>query len=402
MPTKLEDLFVSYKALSPSNFPVTQTVDESHPQFIGPTRRTRAQRILSTKYEDDGSGVSPDSEFSEMLDDDQSQPDDIKRFTTQLWAAWKDNAAPEEYQTPAMRPPWRGGPSGPVTPYNRGQLQSELEDLFSKAGISIRVTSGRRAAGQAGNAGSRSHHVPGNAADIVPDGQETFDTLRTKMLSNQDILQFFYENGLGVIDETTPEAMRRYGSTGAHFHIGPDQAATRTWREWLGAADQAAYLAPSERTGDPKKDWTRMMYNAYYKKLASHWGDQYENGQYQQIARYLTYLSALESGWGQKAKGYNFGGHTRNDEVLNYDTLDEFLNKQMETLSKWDYMPATSLQDFVDRLYKGKYKYNGHLSPDVYYGKIAGTVKTADSYLGFHKEGGKFALLRQRYEKSFS
>lgn len=401
MPTKLEDLFVSYKALSPSNFPVTQTVDESHPQFIGPTRRTRAQRILSTKYEDDGSGVSTDSDFSGMIESDD-QPDDIKWFTTQLWAAWKDNTAPEEYQTPAMRPPWKPRPSGPVTPYNRGNLQAELEELFSKAGIAIKVTSGKRTAGQAGNSGSRSHHVPGNAADIIPDGQETFDTLRTKMISNPDILQFFYENGLGVIDETTEEAMKKYGSTGAHFHIGPDKAATRTWQDWLGSADQASYLVSTEETGDARKNWTRMMYNAYYKRLADRWKDQYSNEQYKNIARYLTYLSALESGWGQNAKGYNYAGHTKNNKVLSYDTLDEFLDKQMATLDKWDYMPATSLQDFVDRLYVGDYKYNGHLSPDEYYSKIAGTKTRADGYLGFHKFGGKFASLRQRYEKGFS
>lgn len=401
MSTKLEDLFVSYKSLSPSNLPVKKTDEtKSYPQFIGTTRRTRAQRILSPKSEDDSSVVSSEEEIDDILEEEQDQPDDVQWFTSQLWAAWRDNTAPSDYQSASSAR--SRGLYGPVTPYNRGRLQTEIEELFAEAGISIRATSGKRPAGQAGNAGNSSHHVGGNAVDIVPTGQETFDTLRTKMLRNPEILQFFYENGLGVIDETTPAAMQQYGSTGAHFHIGPDNAATRTWNDWLEASAKASYLPVSERTGNEKKDWTKMMYNAYYKKLSEEWGDQYDNEQYQKIAKYLTYLSALESGWGQHANGFNYGGHTKNGQVLNYNTLDEFLDHQMSTLSKWDYMSSDTLRDFIDSLYIGQYRYNADLTPDEYYSRVSGVSKTADSYLGFHKTGGKFALLRQHYEKGFN
>jgi len=111
-------------------------------------------------------------------------------------------------------------------------LAKEIKDLFDKNGINIRVTSGKRPAGVVGKAGARSHHVQGNAVDIVPGAGESFDSIRRKMSSNPEILQFFHTNGLGVIDETTAAVMRKTGATGKHFHIGPDRWALRTWSGW--------------------------------------------------------------------------------------------------------------------------------------------------------------------------
>lgn len=47
-----------------------------------------------------------------------------------------------------------------------GNMQ-EVLDKFAEAGISVRVTSGVR------NASNRSHHIKGNAVDIVPGKGET-------------------------------------------------------------------------------------------------------------------------------------------------------------------------------------------------------------------------------------
>jgi len=53
-----------------------------------------------------------------------------------------------------------------------GNMQKVL-DKFSEAGINLRVTSGARKAGLFGKAGNKSHHVSGNAIDVVPGEGET-------------------------------------------------------------------------------------------------------------------------------------------------------------------------------------------------------------------------------------
>ena len=105
-----------------------------------------------------------------------------------------------------------------------GNMKHVLDKL-ADAGISVRVTSGRRDAGKAGKAGSKSYHITGNAIDIVPGKGETFESIRQKIKSNPKLLQYFRDNKIGIIDETNEETMRRTGATGAHWHIGPDRLA---------------------------------------------------------------------------------------------------------------------------------------------------------------------------------
>lgn len=107
---------------------------------------------------------------------------------------------------------------------NVGNMQHIL-DKFAEAGINVRVTSGLRDAGKAGKAGSKSHHVAGNAIDIVPGSGETFESMRQKIKNNPALLKYFRDHRIGIIDETTEEAMRRTGATGKHWHIGPDRLA---------------------------------------------------------------------------------------------------------------------------------------------------------------------------------
>ena len=105
-----------------------------------------------------------------------------------------------------------------------GNMKHVLDKL-ADAGISVRVTSGRRDAGKAGKAGSKSYHITGNAIDIVPDEGETFESIRQKIKNNPKLLQYFRDNKIGIIDETNEETMKRTGATGAHWHIGPDRLA---------------------------------------------------------------------------------------------------------------------------------------------------------------------------------
>lgn len=96
-----------------------------------------------------------------------------------------------------------------------GNMQHIL-DKFADAGISVKVTSGRRKVEQAGKAGSKSHHITGRAIDIVPGKGETFESMKEKIKNNPELLQYFRDNKIGIIDETTEEVMKRTGATGTH------------------------------------------------------------------------------------------------------------------------------------------------------------------------------------------
>lgn len=99
---------------------------------------------------------------------------------------------------------------------------AELLNLFSKEGINVRVTSGKRE-GAKTSSGKVSHHSTGDAIDITPIEGETFEDLYRKIKSNKKIMNYMKSTGYGLIDETTPEMLARTGGTGAHFHIGKDK-----------------------------------------------------------------------------------------------------------------------------------------------------------------------------------
>lgn len=109
----------------------------------------------------------------------------------------------------------------------------KIEDVFKRAGLKVRVTSGYRGANNSiGKAGSKSNHTVQNfAVDIVPlDGD--FKALKEQMLSSPVIQEYFKARQFGILDETTAEALAATGGTGAHWHIGPDTSAIKTWNSW--------------------------------------------------------------------------------------------------------------------------------------------------------------------------
>ena len=112
-----------------------------------------------------------------------------------------------------------------------------IQEVLLSSGIKARVTSDYRPGARTSN-GSASWHSRkdeyGNsmAVDIVPlDGD--FNKLRQDLINNPDIREYFANNGLGIIDETTKYMMQRTGATGKHFHIGPDTLAVQTWDKWI-------------------------------------------------------------------------------------------------------------------------------------------------------------------------
>lgn len=395
---QLQDLFVSYKSVRPEKTNENKTTESSF-GFL-PQDLTRVQSILTTDTVP--GSIQADDAISTVWEADDAeetppQPREFKWINTQLRTAWKDNVAPLGYQSPTPQVPYRGL-TGAVTPYNRGNLAGEIEELFKAAGINIRVTSGTRAPGEAGKAGDKSHHTVGNACDIVPGDGETYETIRQKMAASPDILRFFYENGLGVIDETDPKTRKKTGATGAHYHIGPDKWAVKTWQEWQDSADAAQ--AAGQSSSQPA--WTRNMYKAFLKALRKRYKDNYPDDHLQNLAYYMTCQSAMESGYGTSNKHFNYGGHGGDKTLREYNSMDEYAEAHLDILDKWNAVEATSLQDFVNRIHDGKYKYS-EITPESYYTKTKGTMDRVSSYLGIRfRCGGKFGYIRTFHAKSFS
>lgn len=367
----LNDLFVSYKAVAPSE---SETPAYEAPTYLDQLEqareRTASLETPTTQDSQDTKATDNEPEYNWWV---QNRPKSFFDDVTQ------DNVT-VPYAAPSR--------------YNRGKLAEELKALLDKEGIHVRVTSGKRPAGAAGKAGSKSNHVHGNAADIVPAEGETFETLRKKMSSNPRVRQFFYENGLGVIDETIAENMAKTGATGKHFHVGPDSWATKTWSSWTNGW---------KPTVDSKKEWSVNLYNAYVQGLKQQYGKRYSDSDYRKIAKYMTYQSALESGYGEHANGFNYGGHMSGGKTIHYNTLNDFVKAHIKTLSKWDIMSATSLKDYVNRLYQGQYLYNPSQTSSQYFASIDGTRGRVNGYLGVSMHfGGKFSKIRQIYEDSFS
>ena len=112
-----------------------------------------------------------------------------------------------------------------------------IEEVFRDNGIYIRVTSAYRG-GSKTKQGNTSYHSQkdkyGNsrAYDIVPlDGD--FNKLREQIINSPEVLRWLKRHGFGILDETSPEMMKKTGATGKHFHIGPDKIALDNLDKWL-------------------------------------------------------------------------------------------------------------------------------------------------------------------------
>lgn len=84
------------------------------------------------------------------------------------------------------------------------------------------------------NYGSKSsNHFSGNAVDLTPRGGMTFEKMMEAFLGNDKIRQFFKDNHIGILEETTKDVLAKTRGTGPHFHIGPDKWAVEMWNNRL-------------------------------------------------------------------------------------------------------------------------------------------------------------------------
>ena len=121
-------------------------------------------------------------------------------------------------------------------------MNLSFPELLKQEGIKIRVTSELRPNAKT-KSGHRSHHSYTNewgfsaACDIVPtDGN--CDKLMDDIYSNQRIRNWLINHNIGILEEITPEVMKKTGATGKHFHVGPDRWAIRMSSKYLDYSKQ--------------------------------------------------------------------------------------------------------------------------------------------------------------------
>ena len=116
-------------------------------------------------------------------------------------------------------------------------MNLSFDELLKQEGIQIRVTSKLRS-GAKTKSGNVSHHSHKDdwghsaAMDIVPlDGN--FEKLLKDIYGNPRIVAWLVNHDKGILEEITPEVMKKTGATGKHLHIGPDRWAKQMSSKYI-------------------------------------------------------------------------------------------------------------------------------------------------------------------------
>lgn len=135
----------------------------------------------------------------------------------------------------------------PAVRYDEGSYLRKRPESFPEVlerlgllGSKIRITSGHRKPGEAGNAGARSNHTKLNkfgqpyAYDIVPVGM-SFTDLDNLIRDNVELQQYLMDNNYRIIREDTADAIAKYGSTGRHWHLSyrPGSTEGTSFRDYV-------------------------------------------------------------------------------------------------------------------------------------------------------------------------
>lgn len=128
-----------------------------------------------------------------------------------------------------------------------------LEELLKQENIPIKITSSYRGSngfrGGKTKQGTQSNHNKkdkyGNplAYDIVPTNGN-FEELLNKLYSNPRVVDWLRSKGYGILEEITPDIMKKTGATGKHLHIGPDSSAIAMTQKRLTAKAEKGLKFP--------------------------------------------------------------------------------------------------------------------------------------------------------------
>lgn len=104
--------------------------------------------------------------------------------------------------------------------------------ILQEEGVDVRtsrdyVEGAKTAQGKTSNHGRKTEHGHPGAYDIIPkDGD--FDKLRAAIYGNRRVKDWLASNKFGILEEITPEMMKKTRATGKHFHVGPDSEAVES------------------------------------------------------------------------------------------------------------------------------------------------------------------------------
>lgn len=254
------------------------------------------------------------------------------------------------------------------TSSSNGNLDISFKELAEQENLPVIITSGYRPNASNPNSYHRQKDSRGysKAFDIQPswDGGKTasksaedFKKLRNILYSNQRVVAWLNHNKMGILEENTPQMMKKYSSTGPHFHIGPDRAA-------LAMRNQA--FAQYSNTGNKKTNFINKFKPVIAQELS-------RQGISTAYTNNLLAQLALESAWGTKRSGKNnYGGITgtsgttiktpeyingryqlRNQTFKDYDSLEAFIRDYVDKLkTRFD---AFSGGDFIHNVLKRGY-----------------------------------------------
>ena len=182
-------------------------------------------------------------------------------------------------------------------------------DKVASHGISLRVTSGKRAKGS-----KFSHHENGDAVDFTPVEGQTWETLTSSFLDNTDLMNYVRQNGINLFDERQNTGSKDW--TGAHWHVGLDSTQKGGWDK-LRSSVAKAQKGIKFITPHPLGQWT--SYNDYTtpelpKSVKRHFG---KNAN---IARTII-VELKNAGWNDKQISAYLGNvaaeSTGNPHVIN-------------------------------------------------------------------------------------
>lgn len=112
-------------------------------------------------------------------------------------------------ETPVQKPVGQHVYTNGVDYNGFSQKMKGFLDKVASHGISLRVTSGKRAKGS-----EFSHHENGDAVDFTPVEGQSWETLTNAFLDNTDLMNYVRQNGINLFDERQNTGSKDW--TGAH------------------------------------------------------------------------------------------------------------------------------------------------------------------------------------------
>lgn len=195
-----------------------------------------------------------------------------------------------------------------------------------------------------------------------------------------------------------PTAKRKGCKKGAEGMVIPDVKDSDvknepfTWETYQKIKDSKPFVQTKEDF-NLQQQGVLARYNSLYQGLQNKFGKVYPDSHLQEIAKMMTAQSLQESGY-ELPKDNNLWGHMVNGKRTNYSSIDSGTAYHIDNMAtRWpDFIKAKSLEDYVNSLYKGQYRYNAHDSKEAYLKAIKGVVNRMQFYLnnsiGSYKNGG--------------